>query len=64
MAAFWIPASLLSAFARSRFFYFFNFFLFRATSATYGGSQAGGQIRAIAAALCHSHSNMGPEPML
>ena len=35
------------------------FFLFRATSAAYGGSQARGQVGATAAGLHHSHSNSG-----
>ena len=35
--------------------------LFRAACMAYGGSQARGQIRAIAAGLRHSHSNMGPQ---
>ena len=30
----------------------------------HGGSQAGGQIRATAASLLHSHSNTGSEPHL
>ena len=30
----------------------------------YGGSQAGDRIRAVAASLHHSHSNMGSEPCL
>ena len=33
--------------------------LFRAAPSTYGDSQAGGQIGAVAAGLHHSHSNMG-----
>ena len=33
------------------------FCLFRATPAAYGGSQARGPIRAVAAGLPHSHSN-------
>ena len=37
------------------------FFFFRATLAAYGGSQARGQIGAIAAGLHHSHSNSGSE---
>ena len=37
------------------------FFLFRAGPAAYGGSQARGPIRAVAAGLHHSHSNMGSE---
>ena len=36
---------------------FFVFLLFRATPKTYGSSQPRGQIRAIAAVPCHSHSN-------
>ena len=40
-------------------FLFFSFCLFRATSASYGGSQARGGIRAAASSLCHSHSNAG-----
>ena len=44
--------------------FFFFFFYFRATPAAYGGSQARGRIRAIAAGLHHSHSNMGSEPRL
>ena len=38
-------------------FFFFFFFL-----VTYGGSQARGQVGAIAATLCHSHA--GSEPHL
>ena len=34
-----------------------SFLLFRATPAAYGGSEARGQIGAIAAGLCYSHSN-------
>ena len=43
---------------------FFFLFLFRATSVTYGNSQARGQIRAAAAYLHHSHSNARSEPHL
>ena len=42
------------------FFCLFVFCLFafsRATAKAYGGSQARGLIRAVAAGLCHSHSN-------
>ena len=38
------------------------FFLFRATPAAYGDSQARGQIGAVAAGLCHS--NTGSKPRL
>ena len=40
-------------------FLFVCFLPFRATPAAYAGSQARGQIRAIADSLHHSHSNMG-----
>ena len=43
------------------FFFFFAFFLFRATPSAYGGSQAKGLIGAVAAGLHHSHSNVGSE---
>ena len=48
------------------FFFFFFFFLsfFRAAPASYGGSQARGQIGAIATTLQHSHSNLESEPCL
>ena len=43
----------------------FLFFAFsRAAPAAYGGSQARGLIRAVAAGLCQSHSNTKPEPRL
>ena len=44
------------------YFYLFIFFLFMATPAAYGSSQAKGQIRATAAGL--RHSNAGSEPRL
>ena len=40
-------------------FFFFKFFLFLDHTMAYGSSQARSQIGAIAAGLCHSHSNMG-----
>ena len=43
---------------------FFFFFFFRAIPVAYGSSQGGGGIRAAAAGLHHSHSNVGPEPNL
>ena len=43
----------------SFFFFFWSFF--RVTPKAYGSSQAKGPIRAIAAGLRHSHSNMGSE---
>ena len=36
-------------------------FAFWAAPVAYGGSQARGQIRATAAGLCHSHSNITSE---
>ena len=39
--------------------FFLVFLSFKATPATYGGSQPRGQIEAVAAALHHSHSNAG-----
>ena len=39
----------------------FSFCLFRASPAAYGGSQARVLIGAVAASLCHSHSNAGSE---
>ena len=44
--------------------FFFFFLLFRATLAAYGGSQARGPIRTIAAGLCHIHSNARSKPCL
>ena len=47
------------------FYSLFLFFVFSgATPAAYGGSQARGPIRAIAAGLHQSHSNSGSEPHL
>ena len=49
----------------SFFFCFVLFFCyFRASPTAYGGSQARGLIRDIAASLRHSHSNVGSEPQL
>ena len=45
-------------------FYFLVFCLFRATSVTYRGCQARGQIGAAAAILYHSHSNARSEAHL
>ena len=39
-------------------------FLFRAAASAYGGSQASGRIRAVAAGLCQNHRNAGSEPCL
>ena len=41
------------------FVFVFVFCLFRVTPTTYGGSQARGPIRALAAGLHHGHSNAG-----
>ena len=44
--------------------FFFVFCLYRATPVAYGGSQAGGLIRAVATGLHQSYSNAGTEPHL
>jgi len=47
------------------YLFFFVFLLFLWTAlAAYGGSQARGQIRAVATGLRQSHSNTGSEPRL
>ena len=46
------------------FVFVFFFCLFRAASTVYLSSQARGQIRALAASLPHSHSNVRSEPRL
>ena len=56
-------SSILSP-GNSFFSFFFFFFLFRAAPTAYGGSQARGPIGAIAASLCHSHSNARSKPCL
>ena len=50
----------------NKYFLFFTFiFVFLdKTSMAYGGSQARGRIRAVAAGLCYSHSNARSEPHL
>ena len=45
----------------SLIFFFCLFAISWAAPAAYGGSQARGQIRAVAACLCQSHSNAGSE---
>ena len=52
-----LPLSLSS-------FFFFLFAISWATPEAYGGLQARGQIGAVAASLCQSHSNGGSEPHL
>ena len=55
----------LTAWATNLFiFIFLIFYLFGATFAAHGGSQARGQIGAVAAGLHHSHSNARTEPCL
>ena len=46
------------------YLFIYLFLLFRVIPAAYGGSQARGQIGAIAVGLHHSHSNAGSEPHL
>ena len=48
-----------SSLSFSKILFFFG--LFRVTPSAYGGSQARGWIRAVAAGLCQSHSNARPE---
>ena len=56
---------LISVDSQHNFLFFFGLFAFsRATSSACGGSQARGQIRAVADGLRQSHSNAGPEPHL
>ena len=47
-----------------RLFYFIFWSFFRAAPEAYGGSQARGLIGAVAAGLCHSHSNTRSEAHL
>ena len=60
------PRVQLLGHLRSSFLVFFFFFLSfsRAAPVAYGGSQARGLIRAVAAGLRQSHSNVGSEPHL
>ena len=44
--------------------FFFSVSLFRATPEAYGSSQSSSLIRAVAAGLHHSHSDMGHKPSL
>ena len=46
------------------FIYLFIYCLFRAMPMAYGGSQARGQIGAIADSLRQNHSHVRPEPRL
>ena len=43
---------------------YFVFCLFRAAPTAHGGSQTRGPIGAVAAGLCHSHSNARSKPRL
>ena len=56
--------STLSWGSQILFFFFFLFAFSRAAPAAYGGSQARGLIRAVAAGLSQSHSNVGSKPLL
>ena len=46
------------------YFAFFFFLSLRAAPVAYGGFQARGPVRIVAAGLCQSHSNVGSEPYL
>ena len=56
----------MSLVVQGSFFFFFFFWSFLGLHPwpVEVGSQARGPIRAVAASLCHSHSNAGPEPHL
>ena len=56
--------NLLSEEVTSFILFYFILLFFRAEPTAYGSSQARGQIRAAAASLHHSHSNMGSEPQM
>ena len=69
----WVPSAcylcseLSHEYHEVLFFFFLSFFVFlsfRATLAAYEGSQARGQVGAVAAGLHHSHSSTGSEPCL
>ena len=45
--------------SRNHFPFFLSFVFLRITPGAYGGSQVRSLIRAVAAGLCHSHSNTG-----
>ena len=59
----WFKKHLLNGFVLFLFLFFCLFFLFRAALVACGNSQARGQISAVAAGLCHSHSNVGIQTM-
>ena len=50
--------SVIASSVKSLWFVFWVFCLFRAKPMAYGGSQARGQFRPIAASLHHSHKNV------
>ena len=59
-----MPSSELEGVFFCFLFLFFVFCLFKAAPMAYRGSQAKGQIGAVATSLCHGHSNVGSEPHL
>ena len=63
-----IAPGLFVCFILFLFIYLFIYLSFSAISwaapAAHGGSQARGLIGAVAADLCHSHSNVGSESLL
>ena len=60
----WLGSGPGGSFILFLFIYFLSFVFFRAVPMAYGGSQARGQIRDIAASLHHSYSNSGFESHL
>ena len=60
-----MPFGFFWFYEKKIFFFFFVFLPFSwAALAAYGGSQARGQIGAVATSLLQSHSNAGSEPRL
>ena len=57
----WTKKNILREVKENLFIYLF---IIKAAVVAYGSSQARSQIRAIAAGLHHSHSNVGSEPNL
>ena len=51
------PSQLCCSCCCYYYYYYLSFVFFRAASRAYGGTQARGPIRAVAAGLYHSHSN-------
>ena len=61
-----VVINFANGFQKHSFLFFLSLFilLFGAALSAYGGSQARGQIRAVATSRCHSHRNARSEPRL